>query len=172
MAQIPSDLQQYKSAPLFSFPQKLRFTIRSSSSYLIDPQWARKFTIVWTSVLAAGVAVSLPHLYKSVRQGRALTGVFGVTESWKTNQYFPVEEKQLRKREKPQNFVGIGISRARAILAWTLPGFDVSVGQSEFYFFSRLGQISHGFCSATDDGVLRHLGELHPPQIRTQDKLQ
>lgn len=109
MAQIPGNLQQY-------------------NSYVVDPQWARKFTIAWTSVVAAGVIVSLPHFYKSVRQGRAFTGIFGVTESWKTNQYVPVEERRPSKQGSSRKF-WIGVMRARAIFSWTLPGFDVSVGQ-------------------------------------------
>lgn len=116
--------------------------VRSSSSYVVDPQWARKFTIAWTTVAAAGVVASLPHLYRSVRQGRAFTGAFGVTESWNAKQYVPAEERQPRKRGTPWK-LWIGIRSARAVFAWTLPGFDVSVGQSECDLHSRFGQLSN-----------------------------
>ena len=121
---------------------KLRFVVRLSSSYLVDPQWARKFTAIWTSVAAVSVLVSLPRLYKYAKQGRAFTGAFGVTELWKTKQYFPAEERQPRKCGNPRKF-WIGIGRARAVSAWTLPGFDVSVGQSERRFRPHLRQLSH-----------------------------
>lgn len=113
------------------------FIILPLSSYVTDPQWARKFTIAWTSVVAAGVIASLPHLYRSVRQGRALTHMFGVTESWETREYVPVEERQPSKRAKSRKF-WMAIMRARAIFAWTLPGFDISVGQSERDLFKIL----------------------------------
>lgn len=114
-------------------------TYALSSSYVVDPQWARKFTISWTSVVAAGLIVSLPYFYKSVGQGRALTGAFGVTESWNAKQYAPIEERKPCKRGTSWKF-WMGVIRARAIHSWTLPGFDVSVGQSEqrLFFFFRI----------------------------------
>ena len=135
MAQIPSDLQQYKFASSFSFRHKTHG--RSSSSYLVDPQWARKFTVVWTSVVAAGVVVSLPRFYRSVKQGRAFTGVFGVTESWKATPYTLVEERQPKKHGTPWK-LAVNLKRAKAVFSWTLPGFDISVGQSECDFRSHL----------------------------------
>jgi hypothetical protein len=102
---------------------------RLCSSYVTDPQWARKFTITWTSVVAAAVIASLPYFYRSVRQGRALTGAFGITESWNKNQYVPTEERRPRKRGTSCRF-WVGVMRARAIFSWTWPGLDISVGQS------------------------------------------
>ena len=123
------------SLPLPAHPVvRLTFAV---SSYVVDPQWARKFTIAWTSVTAASIAVSLPYLYRSVKRGRAFTGAFGVTESWKAEQYVPVEEREPRKCRPPWK-LWIGVKRARAVLAWTLPGFDVSVGQSGHHFRSHL----------------------------------
>ena len=114
--------------------------VRSSSSYLIDPQWARRFTIAWTSVVAASVAVSLPYLYRSIKKGRAFTGTFGVIESWKSKQYVPVEERQPQK-DGTLRGLRINLRRARAVFAWTLPGFDVSVGQSERDFSLHLAPL-------------------------------
>lgn len=134
MAQIPSDLQQYKFV-LSPSPRHMTYTCGcSSSSYEIDPQWARRFTIAWTSVAAAGIVASLPRLYKSVKHGRAFTGIFGVTESWKATPYVLAEERQLRGRGTPWK-LGINIMRAWAIFSWTFPGSDISVGQSEYDFF-------------------------------------
>ena len=139
MAQIPSDLQQYKFdlSPLDPVVG-LTPVDRSSSSYEIDPQWARRFTIAWTSVAAAGIVASLPRLYRSVKQGRAFTGTFGVTESWKEKPYVLAEEQQLRERGTPWK-LGIKIRRASAVFSWVFHGFDISVGQSECSFSSHFG---------------------------------
>lgn len=120
------------------FVIRLTLVGRSSSSYLIDPQWARKFTITWTSVVVAGIFVSLPRLYRFVKQGRAFIGTFGVTESWKDTSYVLAEERQLQKRRTPWKPV-INARRAWAVLSWTFSGFDISVGQSgrDFYSHSR-----------------------------------
>jgi len=96
---------------------------------LVDPQWARKFTIAWTSVVAAGIVVSLPRLYRSVKQGRAFTGMFGVVELWKETPYILAEERQLREHRTPWR-LGVNLKRGKAVFSWTLPGFDISVGQS------------------------------------------
>jgi len=121
------------STLLLRFVIKLKFVVRSSSSYLVDPQWARKFTVTWTSVAAAGIIISLPYLFKSVKQGRAFTGTFGIAESWSGKQYVLAEERQPRKRGALWKF-GVFIRRAGNVFGWTLPGFDVSVGQSEHGF--------------------------------------
>lgn len=142
MAQIPSDLQQYKFVLSLS-PHHITYTCgRSSSSYEIDPQWARRFTIAWTSVAAAGIVASLPRLYKSVKQGRAFTGIFGVTESWKATPYVLAEERRLRERGTPWK-LGTNIKRVWAVFSWTFPGSDISVGQSEYNFSSHFRRLSN-----------------------------
>ena len=170
MAQIPSDLQQYECANFFLvLLQKVLFLLHSS--YVTDPQWARKFTIAWTSVTAAGIIISLPRFYRYVREGRAFVDTFGVRESWKADHYVPVEERQPGKRGASWKF-WVGVMRARAIFAWTFPGFDVSVGQSEPGLPSRFGRIHMARHSAAGSGVLRRVGELHSAQIRALHKLE
>ena len=136
MAQIPGELQQYKFVSPPSTRTRLT-PVGSPSSYLTDPQYARKFTIVWTSAVAAGVVVSLPRLYRSVKQGRIFTGSFGLTESWDPKPYSLAEERQPQEHEK-QLKLNVYIRRAWAILCWTLPGFDISVGQSKCRFPSHV----------------------------------
>ena len=117
-------LATFNNTSLF-FPLRLVIRLilvgRSSSSYEVDPQWARRFTAAWASVAVAGVFACLPRLYRSVKQGRAFTGVFGVTESWKAKPYVLAEERQLRGRGAPWK-LGINIKRAWAVFSWTFPG--------------------------------------------------
>lgn len=124
---------------------------------MTDPQWARKFTIAWTSVAAAGIIASLPSLYRSVKHGRAFTGMLGVTESWKAKRYVLAEERQPRKPGTPWK-LEVNIRRARAAFGWTLPGFDISVGQSECDLHSVLSNFTIVHRSVADSGVLRRAG--------------
>ncbi|KAL7421724.1 hypothetical protein Q5752_003495 [Cryptotrichosporon argae] len=53
---VPTDLQVY-------------------NSYVIDPQWQIKFTIIWTSVLAFSTLVSIPYVLRAARSGRLYAGL-------------------------------------------------------------------------------------------------
>lgn len=150
---------------------RLTLIFRTSSSYVTDPQWARKFTIAWTSVAAAGVIVSLPHFYRSARKGRIFAHVLGVTESWKEKEYVPVEERQPSKRGKSWKF-WMAVMRARAIFDWTLPGFDISVGQSEPGLILHSVHINTNYFSTIGSGIFCYANMLHLARIRALRKLE
>lgn len=51
------------------------------NSYVEDPKWQIKFTIVWCSGVALAVAVSVPSLILGLRNGRSLKGMTGISET-------------------------------------------------------------------------------------------
>ena len=55
--------------------------------------------------------------------------------------------------------------RARIILSWTPPGFDISVGQSEQGFVSHCRHTDANDASTVGGGVFRHAGQLHLTRI-------
>ncbi|KAJ4480196.1 iron reductase [Lentinula aciculospora] len=111
------------------------------NSYLIDPQWQTKFSIIWGSCLGASLLFAVPRLARSIRNGRAFAGFFGVKEDWEgRGKYEAVTENSdnsstTRKRTKsrsPSSAVrtveGI-LSVIRSVALWTLPGLGLNAGQ-------------------------------------------
>lgn len=74
---IPQDSAQGGRGPNFVTQRELTSI---HSSYVIDPPWQRKFSIIWPSMLAFFVFTSLLHLVRSIRNGRAYTTLLGVSE--------------------------------------------------------------------------------------------
>ena len=83
------------------------------SSYVIDPQWQRKFTIIWPTVLGFFVLLSLPHLMRSIRDGHAYLTIFRILEDYTRGDYAAILRPMLeteRKRTsvlyRAENFIG------------------------------------------------------------------
>ncbi|KAG1785289.1 uncharacterized protein HD556DRAFT_1450882 [Suillus plorans] len=55
-------------------------------SYVEDPKWQIKFTMIWCSGLALTVAVSVPSFILGLSNRRSLKGITGISE---TNGYQP-----------------------------------------------------------------------------------
>lgn len=51
------------------------------SSYVEDPKWQIKFTIIWCSGVALALAVSVPSLVLGLRHGRSFKGITGISET-------------------------------------------------------------------------------------------
>ncbi|KAG1873923.1 iron reductase [Suillus subluteus] len=51
------------------------------NSYVEDPKWQIKFTIIWCTGVALAVAVSVPSLILGLRNGRSLKGIVGISET-------------------------------------------------------------------------------------------
>jgi len=108
-AQIPTTLQPY-------------------NSYKVDPTWQRKFTIIWTSVLAFFVLISLPHLVRSIRRGRGFTGLFGISEDWIRKPYAPVQEDKPPQRRETKWWEK-ALGRVLSMVLWTIPGTGANLGR-------------------------------------------
>ncbi|TFK26125.1 ferric reductase-like transmembrane component/FAD binding protein [Coprinopsis marcescibilis] len=97
----------------------------------IDRLWQKNFTIIWTSVLAFFVLISLPHLIRSIRNGRAFKGVFGVSESWGEPRYQALSSGSNETISKGSNKrpVDAFVDKFLSICWWSLPGLELTLGQ-------------------------------------------
>ncbi|KAH9943638.1 iron reductase [Amylocystis lapponica] len=106
---IPSSLQQY-------------------NSYVEDPKWQRKFSIVWACILGGAVLASLPHVVRSAKNGRLLRGFFGVSEDVTGKHYTPVNSTHKEQTHRRGRISAI-VQTSLSIFRWSLPGVEMTFGQ-------------------------------------------
>jgi ferric-chelate reductase len=101
-------------------------------------EWQRKFSTIWPSFLAFFVLLSLPHLIRSIQNRRAYITIPGISERLNdrndpslvdsgvsSGSGSRVFKNNHRLVTSLQNLCGaIG-----SVFYWTLPGFNLSVGQ-------------------------------------------
>ncbi|KAG6916256.1 hypothetical protein DXG01_007713 [Tephrocybe rancida] len=117
---IPTELQQY-------------------DSYITDPKWQIKFTIIWTSVLAFFAIIALP----AILRGRRMWAkeAFGVTENWR-RKYNRLPDKKTQPsncggtstpksipRRKSRALVARVVSTLGSVFYWTPPIVGLNAGQ-------------------------------------------
>jgi hypothetical protein len=102
------------------------------SSYLVDPQWQRKFSIVWSTSLGFFVLLSLPHLIRSTRNSQAYTTLFGISEDI-TGRNYSVLVQPMRETERRRNSMLSSaekvVEKFGSLFYWTLPGLGLNAGQ-------------------------------------------
>ena len=117
----------------------------TGSAYVVNAQGTRKFSIIWPSFLAFFVLLSIPHLIRSIRNGRAYNTIPGILErlndgndsstadSGVSSSESPVSKKNHRLVTSLQNLCGaIG-----SVFFWTLPGFNLNAGQRSSFLSPR-----------------------------------
>ncbi|WWD17418.1 hypothetical protein CI109_101859 [Kwoniella shandongensis] len=105
-------------------PQQLQIY----NSYAIDPKWQTKFTIIWTSVLAFSLVLSVPYIIHSYRIGRLYSGL-AIRESDETcsssSSSTPTLPRSQVSRSKQRSFLERGYMGIQAMVQsftlWTLP---------------------------------------------------
>lgn len=125
---------------LISIILKPKYSPRSS--YAIDPQWQRKFSVIWLSLLAFFVIISLPHLIRSIGNGRAYSTLLGISEHWNNKKDHRVRspsripKKNCRWVSSLQNSCAV----IGSIFYFTLPGLGLNAGQGRLvpHSFHRL----------------------------------
>lgn len=126
---IPVSLQLYKCVEKLPSLGVLTFSI--SSSYVVDPIWQNKFTAIWCSLLGAAIIVSLPSLVHAFRQGRALTGFFGLSEGNKGYSAVISEEKTSRSPSPTRDRkIAKYWESLVSVRQWTVPYLELNAGQS------------------------------------------
>lgn len=140
---IPIEFQQYKSVTfalhlLLISPFQIKQLNFFRSSYVVDPQWQRKFSIIWPSVLAGFVLLSLPHLVRSIKTGRAYSTFFGISEDLSGDQYSALAltaDKPMKGRSSTSIFAKFEkvFGLLGSLFYWTLPGFALNAGQSRLF---------------------------------------
>ncbi|KAG0700330.1 iron reductase [Suillus ampliporus] len=98
------------------------------NSYVEDPIWQRKFTIIWCSSLALAVAVSVPSLILGLRHGRSLKGIAGISETNGYRTAYSDGKKPPPTRRRSRRLVGAW----NALIAptyWSPPKLGLNLGQ-------------------------------------------
>lgn len=106
---IPADLQQY-------------------NSYVTDPIWQRKFSTIWATAVGIAILISLPHLIRALRTGRAFTGLFGVSENLGSPRYEVPRSHDTIPKRSTRRLPAI-YDVFFAAFGWTLPGLELTFAQ-------------------------------------------
>ena len=102
----------------------------------MDPQWQRKFSIVWAAGVGLAVLMSIPHVARAFKTRRLFRGlVTGVIEDTKTRGYVPASGAAAEPTRSRRQLSGIWDTVWSATL-WSLPGIELDVGQSELLLVS------------------------------------
>ncbi|KAF8956845.1 ferric reductase like transmembrane component-domain-containing protein [Flammula alnicola] len=117
-------------------PPVIPIEFQQYNSYLVDPQWQRKFSIVWSSALAFFVVLSLPYLVRSIRNGRAYSTLFGISEGLTGKEYAAISVS-ANGTSRRRSTVSPGLARQAekvmgifgSIFYWMLPGIGLNAGQ-------------------------------------------
>ncbi|KIR77298.1 ferric-chelate reductase [Cryptococcus gattii E566] len=125
-------------------------------SYTEDPKWQKKFTVIWTSVLAFSLLLSVPYIVHHFRIGRLYAGL-AIRESLHPSQDVSNAARASAKRDHSQSkwrstFIGRALTGVGAMVQsltlWTLPVPDLSLLKGEVgdccrkaYFTLSISQI-------------------------------
>ena len=118
-------------------PPRIPDEFRQANVFEVDPQWQRKFSIIWASCVAAAVLYSLPHLLRSIKNGRAYADFFGVTERW---QALPSRgstsrpgaapiEPSIRRSGGVKRTAETVLGAIASFALWSIPGLGLNLGQ-------------------------------------------
>ncbi|KAF9507432.1 hypothetical protein BS47DRAFT_1351598 [Hydnum rufescens UP504] len=101
-----------------------------TNTYVVDPQFARRFTAGWVGLAGVFVVLSAPRLYRSIRSGRAWQGL-GIYE--KFGGYEPLSEKREEKTPKPPSrtdrTIGILHALVRGPTLYSVPKTQINMGE-------------------------------------------
>ena len=113
------------------------------SSYLVDPQWQRKFSIILAAGVGLAVLLSVPNIARAFRTGRLFRGVItGVTENTQARSYAPAGTTEVEPPRPRRRLSGIADTLWSATL-WSLPGIELDLGQSTFLSPACLASCSY-----------------------------
>ncbi|KAJ7107715.1 hypothetical protein C8R44DRAFT_637013 [Mycena epipterygia] len=122
-------------------PQELR----PYNSYVEDPKWQIRFTVIWCSVVAFGVVLAMPRMVRGLRTGSAFSGLAGVrvaalyaplvaelgddTSTLNSRQSTIVEDAKIGAARVPMHWTHTAASLLSSFALWSVPGIDLNLGQ-------------------------------------------
>ncbi|KAK7676992.1 hypothetical protein QCA50_020021 [Cerrena zonata] len=112
----------------FGTPPEIPTALQQYNSYVEDPKWQRKFSMVWAITVAIAIVLSARHFIRAMYQGRAFTGLFGVSEDNTGKSYTPINVEEKVPIHSKRRIAGFAHS-VLALFSWTLPGVELSFGQ-------------------------------------------
>ncbi|KAF9494724.1 hypothetical protein BDN71DRAFT_1489264 [Pleurotus eryngii] len=119
-------------------PPEIPAEFQIYNSYVEDPKWQRKFSIVWASFLGAAILLALPSLVRLIHR-RGFVTVFrawfgGVKEDGQTR-YTPVDDRSDGHQSKSEGHRATHPKRSAVLSSiWSLmlltpPGIELNVAQ-------------------------------------------
>ncbi|KAL4078073.1 iron reductase [Scleroderma citrinum] len=111
-------------------PPPIPPSLQIYNSYVVDPEWQRKFTIIWCSAVGVVVVVSLPKLTQSLRNGRSLKGFFGVSEDLQKDGYISIVCEDRIPPSRSNHSVTRFWRSLMSVRYWTLPYIGLNLAQT------------------------------------------
>ncbi|KAI0721429.1 iron reductase [Fomitopsis betulina] len=112
----------------YGTPPTIPTALQQYNSYVVDPIWQRRFSAIWATFAAVAILVSLPHFIRSLKHGRSLRGLFGVSESLTVQRYTTIGDAEVKPRTRRRVVSGI-IQTISSLFWWSLPGIGLTLGQ-------------------------------------------
>ncbi|KIK93307.1 hypothetical protein PAXRUDRAFT_522232 [Paxillus rubicundulus Ve08.2h10] len=109
-------------------PPVIPSSLQIYNSYVEDPKWQTKFTVVWCSVLGLAVVTSLPSLVLSLRSGRLFKGLLGVSEDLQRRGYTTPTNDGVLPPPSSRKISKFWFSLL-SVRQWSLPFFELNAGQ-------------------------------------------
>lgn len=98
------------------------------SSYVEDPKWQIKFTIIWCSGVALALAVSVPSLILGLRHGRSLKGITGISETNGYQSAYSDDKEPPPTSRRGRRLVGAWNALVSP-MHWSPPKLELNLGQ-------------------------------------------
>ena len=122
------------------FISRISYSPDFTSSHKVDPDWQRTFSIIWSSFLALFVLLALPHLIRSIRNGRAYNTLSGISKHLKDKGDYSAAGTgvSISRVSSGENrgwiaFLRNLCSAIGSVFYWTVPGLSLDVGQSRYF---------------------------------------
>lgn len=110
--------------------------------------------MVWVTAVGISILLSLPHLIRAVRSRRAFHDFFGVIED--VDKYMALfdhdrgdnsgdpnheDMRRVPRRDWRKDWLRKILNTTGATLLWTVPGLELSIGQSGWFFILKSGYV-------------------------------
>ncbi|EKM52899.1 uncharacterized protein PHACADRAFT_261585 [Phanerochaete carnosa HHB-10118-sp] len=116
----------------FGAPPVIPTQFQEYNSYVEDPEWQNRFSVIWSVAVVVAAIASAPRLWRSLKTGNAYKGLFGVREYSSVHESYSAvapspDRAALPSKRRKRVFV-LAESLLSA-LRWTLPGVELDFGQ-------------------------------------------
>ncbi|KAI0365850.1 iron reductase [Pilatotrama ljubarskyi] len=113
----------------FGLPPTIPTELQQYNSYVEDPKWQRKFSIIWAAGVGITVLAAVPSIVGALRRGRLLRGwLSGVSEDPKGRNYSPAVGADVVPPKSTRRVNGL-VDTVWSTTLWSLPGVELDLGQ-------------------------------------------
>ncbi|KAJ7495621.1 ferric reductase like transmembrane component-domain-containing protein [Mycena latifolia] len=121
-------------------PPVIPENLRQYNSYVEDPKWQGRFTLMWCSLLALCVVLAAPRVVRGVHSGAAFAGIVGLRAA-ALYAPLPSESDALSPQStivdsakhggaaSRRHWAHTAASLLSGVALWSIPGIDFNLGQ-------------------------------------------